>query len=136
MNDLTEKLKELLMGCDITIARSIGIYNSDFLGYYPSSRFAEAIVKQLAPEIEKMLLRESWSRDMPNKQGYWWQWDGDSEPMIWSVLFSGTANDYFCSLGQNGLHSAVDCKEMGGWWRPCPIPSTPKIEPIMKGPMG
>ena len=44
--DLTEKLKELLMGCENLEG-----------GYYCSGKDADLLAKQLAPEIEKMMPR-------------------------------------------------------------------------------
>lgn len=135
--ELTEKLKEFLMGCECTdnVITFFAPFGNKFaLG----DSIAHQLAKQLAPEIEKMLPRESWSKDIPNKSGDWWQWDGNDEsaPILFSVLFSGTTDEYFISSGQSGLSSPIYCKEMGGWWKFCPIPTTPKIKSIQKGPMG
>ena len=57
MTDLTEKLKELLMGCDCHIGWNEYYFNSTHNTSSMSDHFASRIAKQLAPEIEKMLPR-------------------------------------------------------------------------------
>lgn len=120
---LAEKLKELLMGCDITIAQSIGIYNSDFLGYYPSSRFAEVIAQQLAPEIEKLI--PQWipvGERLPDEGQLVdiWHLSQRYENM---GLIHGRSGNYFTNIDGN-VTIWVENKSDIHW------------TPIMKGPMG
>ena len=43
-----------------------------------------------------------------------------------SVLYSGTAQKCFVSIGQLGLTEAVFCEKYGGFWQPMTIPAIPE----------
>jgi hypothetical protein len=53
--DLTEKLKELLMGCDCNNVKSSPLFTIVDNRLVLAAHVADLIVKQLAPEIEKMI---------------------------------------------------------------------------------
>ena len=55
--DLTEKLKEFLMGCDINNQIGKPLFAVRSSSYSLSPAVAEIIAKQLAPEIDKMMPR-------------------------------------------------------------------------------
>jgi len=57
MNDLTEKLKELLMGCDIKKDMKNHILFNKRDGCYLGDILASRLAQQLAPEIENMMPR-------------------------------------------------------------------------------
>lgn len=70
-----------------------------------------------------------WSKEPPTEQGEYWNWDGDDDhaPMIYHVLWSGTAKKCFVSMGQYDIKSAIWCDEFGGWWLPIEQPSTSDV---------
>lgn len=55
--DLTEKLKELLMGCDVGHRMDGHTFHATADGCYLADPMLGRIAQQLAPEIEKMLPR-------------------------------------------------------------------------------
>lgn len=68
----------------------------------------------------------TWSSDPPNRQGWYWHWNGDEDcaPLPTSVLYSGTTRKCFVSRGQLCLESAIDCDQYGGLWMPMREPPT------------
>lgn len=70
---------------------------------------------------------EHWKKQPPTKQGDYWHWDGDEDhaPMIYHVLWSGSANKCFVSIGQYSINEAIWCNEFGGWWKKISQPSIP-----------
>lgn len=67
----------------------------------------------------------NWSKEPPTEQGEYWNWDGDEDhaPMIYHVLWSGTAKKCFVSMGQYDIKNAIWCDEFGGWWLKIEQPS-------------
>jgi hypothetical protein len=70
---------------------------------------------------------EQWTKTPPTEQADYWNWDGDPDhaPMIYHVLWSGTAKKCFVSLGQYGIENAIWCDMFGGWWLKIEQPSVP-----------
>ena len=112
--DLTEKLKELLMSCDLVEITRIFNHGT---GYYPSESLARTIAKQLAPEIEKMMPRwipvsERLPEDGFHVLAEWWQGD---------VCIAHIRDGVWWYRGNTGMKAAN-------------VPPV-KWMPIMKGPM-
>lgn len=63
-----------------------------------------------------------------NESGYWWWWNGDldSAPVPVYVMWSGSTDTYFASMGQLGWNRAQDIIGMGGFWLRLPEPPIPK----------
>lgn len=80
-------------------------------------------------EVAKIERADAWSKEPPTVQGWYWHWNGDedSSPIPTSVLWSGTSRTCFVSMGQLGLHEAVECDVYGGFWMPMTTPKTPTI---------
>jgi hypothetical protein len=68
-----------------------------------------------------------WSEEPPTEQGWYWHWNGDSDskPIPTSVLYSGTSNTCFVSIGQLGIVEATDCSQYGGFWSAMEAPAVP-----------
>jgi hypothetical protein len=66
-----------------------------------------------------------WSKEPPTEQADYWHWDGDEDhaPMIYHVLWSGTAKKCFVSIGQYGIDEAIWCDNFGGYWMKIEQPS-------------
>lgn len=58
------------------------------------------------------------TKDVPVEQGWYWHWNGDAgcSPIPTSVLWSGTTQSCFVSMGQLGLTESVYCDKYGGYW--------------------
>lgn len=69
-----------------------------------------------------------WSAEPPTEQGWYWHWwnveSGGPVPII--VLYSGTSDTCFVSMGQLGIERAIDCAEYGGFWMPLVAPEVPR----------
>jgi hypothetical protein len=76
---------------------------------------------------------EQWTKTPPTEQADYWNWDGDPDhaPMIYHVLWSGTAKKCFVSIGQYGIENAIWCDEFGGWWLKIEQPSIPSGDAAM-----
>ncbi len=69
--------------------------------------------------------RLGWRDEPPDEQGYWWWWNQDDPPVPVYIMFSGTDNSYFATVGQLGRNRAQMVKDMGGMWMRLPEPETP-----------
>lgn len=67
-----------------------------------------------------------WSSVAPTEQAWYWHWNGDEEsrPVPTSVLYSGSAQKCFVSIGQLGITDAIMCDEYGGYWMRMTEPGT------------
>jgi hypothetical protein len=74
-----------------------------------------------------------WTKTPPTEQADYWNWDGDPDhaPMVYHVLWSGTAKKCFVSIGQYGIENAIWCDEFGGWWLKIEQPTTPSGDAAM-----
>lgn len=83
-----------------------------------------AIAAHLAKEPKAE--QPAWTTEPPTEQGDYWNWDGDDDhaPMIYHVLWSGTAKKCFVSIGQYGIDEAIWCDNFGGQWMKIEQPST------------
>jgi len=70
-------------------------------------------------------MSEEWMKEAPIEQGWYWHWSGygDDAPFILSIMWSGTTNSCFVSIGNPGIEYATDCDEYGGWWMRIPEPT-------------
>ena len=73
---------------------------------------------------------ERWTKTPPCEQADYWNWDGDPDhaPMIYHVLWSGTAKKCFVSAGQYGIDEAIWCDNFSGWWLKIEQPSIPSTD--------
>lgn len=60
----------------------------------------------------------SWLSIPPDEQGLWWWWnqDPDSAAIPVQIMFGGTDNRYFASIGQYGWNRVQYVEDMGGLW--------------------
>jgi hypothetical protein len=74
-----------------------------------------------------------WTKTPPTEQADYWNWDGDPDhaPMIYHVLWSGTAKKCFVSIGQYGIDEAIWCDNFDGWWLKIEQPSIPSDDAAM-----
>lgn len=70
---------------------------------------------------------EQWTKTPPTEQADYWHWNGDPDhaPMIYHVMWSGTAKKCFVSMGQYDIDEAIWCDNFGGWWLKIEQPSIP-----------
>lgn len=70
---------------------------------------------------------EQWTKTPPTEQADYWHWndDPDHAPMIYHVMWSGTAKKCFVSMGQYDIDEAIWCDNFGGWWLKIEQPSIP-----------
>ena len=66
-----------------------------------------------------------WTDRPPTEQGWYWHWNGDMEdsPFPLSIMYSGTDEKCFVSIGNNGIDTAINCDEYGGYWQPLVEPN-------------
>lgn len=117
---LIEHISESAVLADELDATTIEITTSSAFSILDMCGHFEAIdAAQSAPEF---------SADLPNKQCDWWWWNGDedAQPILVSILFSGSNGEYFASMGQHGWTIAQFVETMGGQWMEAIIPNTPK----------
>lgn len=64
------------------------------------------------------------------EQGWWHWWNGDRDiaPIPVSILWSGSDDRFFASIGQLGWTKPQYVTDMGGWWRLIPTPQLPTEE--------
>jgi hypothetical protein len=89
------------------------------------SKAADLSPAQGAAQVEVEAARDAeWVRE-PTEQADYWHWDGDEDhaPMIYHVLWSGSANKCFVSQGQYDIDEAIWCENFGGWWLKIEQPS-------------
>lgn len=75
--------------------------------------------------------RLDWSKKPPTEQGDYWHWTGDVDhaPIIYHVMWSGSANKCFLSIGQYDIKEAIWCDKYGGWWKLIQQPAHPGDAP-------
>ena len=85
-----------------------------------------------ASPVETMLCHEcqklaTWRKELPDEQALWWWWNEDGLPIPVSILFSGTYQRYFASVGQHGWNRTQWVEDMGGYWMRCFEPPYPSV---------
>jgi hypothetical protein len=83
-----------------------------------------------ADAIMYLLQQSQWhsaAERLPDEQCAWWWWNGDpdGQPILVSILYSGTSCKYFAAIGQYGWNVAQYVEDMGGYWMKAVIPQPP-----------
>lgn len=76
-----------------------------------------------------------WTRSLPTESGdyWWWNEDEDSRPIRVTIMWSGTTQSCFASMGQHGWSRHQDVEDMGGYWMVSEDPELPKRDTEEKG---
>jgi len=96
-------------------------YHGKMVFTVPQFEHFVSLITAPAPAAEEV----RWSKEPPTEQADYWHWDGDEDhaPMIYHVLWSGTAKKCFVSIGQYGIDEAIWCDNFGGYWMKIEQPS-------------
>jgi hypothetical protein len=140
---MTDELRSFLEGMTVSMDVSTGDHDFDHRYYGTISEVMDGNDKNgvtllvydaqpnfpvQAPQAAQQVAVDDarWAKEPPTEQADYWHWDGDEDhaPMIYHVLWSGTAKKCFVSIGQYGIDEAIWCDNFGGYWMKIEQPST------------
>lgn len=105
------------------VAKLAGVSMPDDMTHAQIAHVAGTILGDIARAMELT----AWTTTPPTAQGEYWHWNGDpdSAPIVFNILYSGTAKKCFVPINQSYTGQAIMCDVYGGYWLRIERPALP-----------